>query len=139
MKLFNTKIHGVLDYLVAILLIASPWLFNFAGGGPATWVPVILGITTLLYSICTDYEAGLIKSIRMPAHLMLDGLSGIFLAASPWIFSFSDYVYQPHLWIGLIELFVALFTDKVSYASRQPRAGAGTFQQHGPTKHRHTV
>jgi hypothetical protein len=33
MKIISTKLHGVLDYLVGIILIRSPWLFGFANRG----------------------------------------------------------------------------------------------------------
>ena len=37
-----------MDYLMGILLIASPWLFGFDRGGAETWVPVILGIGAII-------------------------------------------------------------------------------------------
>jgi hypothetical protein len=61
MKIIDTKTHGFLDYLVGGLLIVSPWLFNFYNQGPESWVPIILGIGTLAYSMMTNYEMGLLK------------------------------------------------------------------------------
>jgi hypothetical protein len=58
----------------------------------------------------TNYEFGLSKSISMRTHLMLDLMSGILLAASPWLFGFSDYVYLPHLLVGLFEIAASLMT-----------------------------
>lgn len=58
----------------------------------------------------TDYELGVIKTLSMKTHLTLDMLSGIFLAASPWIFGFADDVYLPHLVFGLLEIGVVLMT-----------------------------
>jgi hypothetical protein len=111
MKIISTKVHGVLDYLVGVLLIVSPWLFNFARGGAETWIPVILGAGAIVYSLLTNYELGLSRMISMKTHLTLDMLSGILLAASPWIFGFSDMVYVPHLVLGIAEIGVALMTD----------------------------
>ncbi len=31
MKIIGTKMHGYLDYIVAILLIAAPWILDFIG------------------------------------------------------------------------------------------------------------
>ena len=112
MRFINTKIHGTLDYLMGILLIVAPWLFGFADGGAAQWVPIILGLGTLLYSLITDYELGLLKVVSMKAHLMIDLLAGIFLAASPWIFGFADEVYLPHLILGLVEICTSLMTKQ---------------------------
>lgn len=112
MRFINTRIHGMLDYLMGILLIISPWLFDFANGGAAQWVPIILGLGALLYSIMTDYELGLLKIISMKAHLMIDLIAGIFLAASPWIFGFADEVYLPHLILGLAEIGASLMTEQ---------------------------
>lgn len=112
MRFINTRVHGMLDYLMGVLLIASPWLFGFANGGAAQWVPIILGLGALLYSIITDYELGLLKILSMKVHLMIDLISGIFLAASPWIFGFADEVYLPHLILGIIEIGASLCTKQ---------------------------
>jgi hypothetical protein len=112
MRFISTKAHGVMDYLVGILLIASPWLLNFTRGGAETWVPVILGAGAIVYSLLTDYELGVSRTISMRTHLTLDLLSGIFLAASPWLFGFSEYVYLPHLILGLLEIGASLATEK---------------------------
>ncbi len=111
MRFISTKVHGVLDYMMGILLIASPWLFGFAeGGGMKVWVPVILGMGALLYSLMTDYELGLSDSISMRTHLTLDLMSGVLLAVSPWLFGFADVVYLPHLILGITEVGAALMT-----------------------------
>lgn|SRR5690606_7640758 len=112
MRFIPTKVHGVLDYLVGILLIAAPWVLGFARGGAETWVPVALGTGTILYSLMTDYELGLSKSISMPTHLSLDLVGGVLLAASPWLFGFSEYVYLPHLIVGLFEIVASLTTER---------------------------
>jgi hypothetical protein len=113
MKIISTKVHGVMDYLMGIILIGAPWLFNFASGGAETWVPVIIGIGTILYSLMTYYELGVAKILTMRAHLGLDIGGGLFLALSPWLFGFSDFVYVPHLILGLIEIVTAVMTDPV--------------------------
>src|SRR5690242_16254733 len=110
MRFIPTKVHGMLDYLVGVLLVASPWLFDFADNGAETWVPVILGAGAIIYSLMTDYELSLARTISMKTHLTLDLLSGILLAASPWIFGFADYVYLPHLVLGILEIGASLMT-----------------------------
>ena len=110
MRFIPTSVHGVVDYLTGVLLIAAPWLFNFAQGGAETWVPVALGAGVILYSLLTDYELGVAGVLSMGAHLGLDAAGGVLLAASPWLFGFSDVVYLPHLVIGLFEVVAALTT-----------------------------
>jgi len=110
MKILSTKVHGVLDYLMSIVLIVSPWLFNFANGGPEMWIPIILGAAALIYSMMTNYELGLVKTLSMKTHLTIDAMSGVLLVASPWIFSFADTVYLPHLILGIIELVAVMMT-----------------------------
>jgi SPW repeat len=103
----------MMDYVIGVLLIAAPWLFNFNRGGAETWVPVILGAGVILYSLFTDYELGAVRRIPMPTHLMLDLGGGVLLAVSPWLFGFSDYVWAPHLIVGLIEIGTSLMTRRV--------------------------
>ena len=77
---------------------------GFARGGAETWIPVILGAGALVYSLLTDYELGVVRRIPMPVHLTLDLLSGLLLAVSPWLFGFSEFVWVPHLLLGLVEV-----------------------------------
>lgn len=113
MQLIPTRVHGILDYLVGILLIIAPWLFGFANGGAAQWVPVVLGIVTIIYSLLTDYELGVSRMISMPVHLGLDVASGLLLAVSPWLFGFATLIIWPHLLVGIVEIIVAA----ISYRS----------------------
>jgi hypothetical protein len=119
MRFLSTKVHGYMDYIMGALLIASPWLFDFDRGGAETWVPVILGAGAIIYSLMTDYELGATRGISMRTHLTLDLLSGIILAASPWIFGFADYVSTPHVVLGILEIGAALVTR------REPAYGPG--------------
>ena len=117
MKIIPRKTHGVLDYIVGAALIAAPWIFGFADDTAATYVPVAVGGGALLYSLLTRYELGMIKMIPFETHLILDVMSGILLAASPWLFGFSDRVYLPHLIVGLFEIGAGLMTENTSSAS----------------------
>lgn len=113
MNIIPTRIHGYLDYLMGLLLIGAPWLLGFARGGAETWVPVVLGVGVIGYSLITNYELGLAPVISMPTHLALDMGGGLLLAASPWLFGFSEYVMVPHLLFGLLELGAAAMTRRV--------------------------
>ena len=123
MRMIPTRVHGVLDYVVGALLIAAPWLFGFDRGGAETWVPVVLGASAILYSLCTDYELGVARLIPMPTHLMLDIGSGILLAASPWLFGFHDLVWAPHVIVGLIEIVTPLMTERTPNRERRGARG----------------
>lgn len=112
MQFIPTKIHGMLDYLTGLLLIAAPWLFGFATGGAAQWVPVVLGLGIIVYSLLTDYELGMARMIPMPAHLGLDFAGGALLLVSPWLFGFADQIIWPHVAVGLMEIVVAACTHR---------------------------
>jgi hypothetical protein len=113
MRFISTKVHGVLDYLVGAALIGIPWLLGFTIESPETWVPVALGGSTLFYSLLTNYEPGLIKLLPMPVHLIIDFLSGVLLAASPWLFEFAGHLYIPHVAFGAAEIIITLLTRTV--------------------------
>lgn len=112
MRFINTRIHGYLDYVIGFLLICAPWALGFDHIDPAKWTAIIIGAGAFFYSIITDYELGLLKLIPMSGHLIIDLLAGVVLAASPWIFGFSDLVFWPHLIVGILEIGVSLTTEK---------------------------
>jgi hypothetical protein len=111
-RFLPTAVHGVLDYIVGIALIAAPFLFGFAYvGGIAVYLPIILGIGLILYSLLTNYELGIpgIKFIPMPFHLIVDLVAAILLAASPFLFGFASKplnVWLPHFVVGIAVILV---------------------------------
>lgn len=115
-KFIPTKVHGALDYIVAIALIFAPWLFGFSDvGGAAVIVPTLLGVGLILYSLFTKYEWGLIKVLSMPYHLVIDVLASLVLIASPFLFGFYDMnmwnVWVPHVVVGIAVILVVIFTQ----------------------------
>ena len=108
MRFIPTRLHGVIDYLWGLALIASPWLFGFADVPAAKWVAIFFGAGAILYSVVTAYELSLIPLVPMPLHLGLDGLAGFILAISPLGFGFADQVYLPHVLFGLFSVVASL-------------------------------
>lgn len=109
-----TKVHGALDYIVALALIGAPWIFGFSEvGGPAVIIPMVLGAGLILYSLFTKYEWGAVKVLGMPYHLIFDVVASVFLLASPFIFGFSSMapnVWVPHVVVGVAVILVVIFS-----------------------------
>ena len=110
MRFIPTKLHGIIDYLWGLSLLASPWVLGYADVPAAKWLAIVFGLGAILYSMITVYELGLLRILPMPLHLILDGAGGAFLAASPFLFGFADRVYWPHLAFGLFSVAASLIT-----------------------------
>ena len=82
-------VHGVVEYVAAILFIAAPFLFSFDDDA-ATAASVIVGVILLIVASSTAWRTGLINSIPVQAHVILDYLLAIFLIAAPFLLGFSD-------------------------------------------------
>jgi hypothetical protein len=124
MRFIPTRVHGVLDYLTAGVLIAAPSMLGFRKHGMQTWLPLALGVGTIGYSLLTDYELGLFKIIPMPMHLALDAANGALLGASPWLFGFAEEVSAPHLGLGLFEIIVTASSQTTPAPSIGPRTNS---------------
>lgn len=114
MRFIPTKVHGVLDYLVAAALILAPFIFGFSDlGGPAVIIPIVLGVGLIVYSLFTRYELGAFKVIGMPVHLVFDVVASLFLIASPFLFGFADEApnaWVPHIVVGVAVIIVVIFS-----------------------------
>jgi hypothetical protein len=126
MRFIPTKFHAPLDYIVGVLLIAAPWIFQFSDVTAATVVSVVLGVGLIAYSMFTDYELGVWKVAPMAVHNLIDVVAGTLLAASPWIFGFADdsaNVWVPLVVVGLAAIFLGLTTKQQGgYSYRKSRA-----------------
>jgi hypothetical protein len=81
-------VHGIVEYAAGILLIAAPFLFSFEEDA-ATAVAIAAGVLLLVIAASTAMSTGLIKSIPVPAHVMLDYVLAIALIAAPLALGFS--------------------------------------------------
>jgi hypothetical protein len=82
-------VHGLIEYVLGALLVAAPFVFSFDSDG-ATAVAIVAGVVILIVAASTAMSTGLIKSIPVQAHVVLDYLLAVILIASPFIFSFTD-------------------------------------------------
>lgn len=115
-RFIPTKVHGALDYIVAIALLLAPMIFGFSDmGGAAVIIPMVLGAGLILYSLFTRYEWGAIKVLGMPYHLIFDVVASVFLALSPFLFGFYNpdmlNVWLPHVVVGLAVIVVVIFSQ----------------------------
>jgi hypothetical protein len=82
-------VHGVIEYIAGVLFIAAPFLFSF-DSDTALAVSIAVGVVVLVIAASTAMSTGLIKSIPVQAHVVLDYLLAALLIASPFLFGFSD-------------------------------------------------
>ncbi len=101
----------MLDYLFGAVLLATPWLMGFADWGPAHLVMFVIGLGAIGYALITDYELGVWKILKMPAHLVMDVLFGLALVASPFFLGFQDHISSPHLALGAFAMAAGAFTQ----------------------------
>ncbi|MCF0055045.1 hypothetical protein [Dyadobacter sp. CY356] len=117
MRFLSTKIHAVIDYISALSLLALPWIAGFNDVATATWTVIAVGFMILTMSLFTNYEGGIMAAVPMRIHLVIDVVTGITVACSPWFFGFSDQVYLPFVAFGLFETVAALATSPHSKAA----------------------
>ena len=104
-------LHGVIEYLAGVLLVAAPFLFSFESDA-ATAVAVVAGVIVLIIASSTDGPTSLINSIPTATHVVLDFVLAAALIASPFLFSFSDEATATSffLLLGIVHLLVTIGT-----------------------------
>jgi hypothetical protein len=131
----STKLYGVINYVGAILLISSPWLFGFAHfGGAALFMPLLIGWFQLIMAIFSNNSHGFLKVFPMQMHHCLDVLSGSFLLALPWTYAFSSKVFWPHFLLGSLFFIAGIFTKGSPFTTKPhqslPEAGITSIDAH---------
>jgi hypothetical protein len=107
----STKVYGFLNYVLALTLMASPWLFHFADlGRAALFLPLIFGWLQLIMAIFSRHEWGFIKVFPVSMHCFLDVIGGSFLLASPWVYGYASHIFAPQLILGSIAFLLGIFT-----------------------------
>jgi SPW repeat len=82
-------VHGLLEYALGALFIASSSLFSFDSDA-ATVVSVLIGAVLLVMAGLTDTPTALVRRLPLDSHIVLDYVVGLLAVASPFLFGFSD-------------------------------------------------
>ncbi len=84
MRFVTKTIHAYLDYPVAALLMAMPFLLQLGSSHPlAKWLSVATGIAALVLTIFTDHKLGVFRVLPYSFHLAVDFLVGVVFAIAP--------------------------------------------------------
>ncbi|MGH1493520.1 MAG: SPW repeat domain-containing protein [Acidimicrobiales bacterium] len=106
------KIHGILDYAVALTLIAIPFILNFRQDSEfAHWLSVAAGVGLFLYSLATDYSVGVVSAISIRQHLTLDFAAGALFVGLAAVANFSGEAAVFYGVIGAAVLAVVAVTE----------------------------
>ncbi|MFD0750864.1 hypothetical protein ACFQZS_11980 [Mucilaginibacter calamicampi] len=106
--------YGVINYVTALVSMASPWLFGFEDyRGAAFFLPILIGWVQLIMAIFSNNSHGFIKIFPMPTHNVLDAFSGFILLVSPFLYGFAfveNGIFWPHVLIGGTFFIAGVFT-----------------------------
>jgi len=110
----DATLHGVVDYSAGtFLLTAFPKLAGIEGTRSARQVRISAAIHAG-YSTVTDYPLGVVKLLPYRAHLALDALGAVALAATPFVtgqWKQGRRQWVPHVGLALFELSSLLISD----------------------------
>jgi hypothetical protein len=114
MQFLSMREHTILGTLVGVVLLFAPNIFGFNDvGGAAVTIPRILGIIIILSELTVRGSYSGMGFVSSKLHIAIDVLLGVFLAISPWLFSFSgekSNAWVPHLVAGILIMGYALVT-----------------------------
>jgi hypothetical protein len=114
MRFLSSKVHTIIGIIVGIALLFAPQIFGFSDNVAASMVPLYVGIFIIINELITTSRLSLFKLVPMKVHLVIDYVTGIFLALSPWLFGFSTApanAWVPHLIVGILIVGYALVTN----------------------------
>jgi hypothetical protein len=110
----DSTLHGATDYTVGTtLLTVFPKLAGIEGSDSATQVR-ISGASHLAYSMVTKYPLGIVKLLPYKAHLALDAVGALAIAATPFItgqWKKGTKEWVPHVGIAAFELMSLAMSD----------------------------
>jgi hypothetical protein len=115
MKPISSRVHTFIGLVGGLLLVFAPNLFGFTDNTAAMNVSIAVGLFIIFSELFTTSPSSPVKLIPMKVHIILDVLTGLFLAVSPWLFNFMNNdepsQWVPHLVVGIFVVGYALLTS----------------------------
>lgn len=120
MRFITRKIHSLLDYPVALSLLAMPFILELGASNPAAkWLSVATGVAAFVLTLLTDHETGVIRVLPYWLHVAVDRLVGITFLVAPFVLGFGG-LDAAYYWVNA----VAVLTVTVVLAAPESRAPA---------------
>ncbi|HEV7770536.1 MAG TPA: SPW repeat protein [Solirubrobacterales bacterium] len=104
--------HAALEPLIAIVIIAAPWIFGFSDVDDARILCIAVGAVMLIAGSMTDWRLSIARVIPLRMHMMTDLALGAALILAPFILGFSDNGGATRFTViaGALEILTALAT-----------------------------
>lgn len=122
----STKFYGYFNYILAVTLIASPWLFDFVNvSSAALLLPIYFGWLQLIMAIFVKNEGGILKQFPMSFHLAFDVFMGFILMVSPWLWAYDrgeNGEFLPQFLMGLILFCLGIFTHGSPFTDKSHKS-----------------
>jgi hypothetical protein len=114
MGVISSKVHTIIGLAMGVVLLFASSIFGFADVTSAAMVALFVGIFIIANELITTSPYSPLRLVPMRIHIALDVVTGLFLAASPWIFGFFDAAmpmqWVPHVTAGVLTAGYALLT-----------------------------
>src|SRR5690242_10518482 len=104
-------VHGVLEYVVGVLLVAAPFLFSYDSGA-AIAASIVLGLALLALTASSALPTGLVKTVPVSLHVGADVALAALLVVSPFVLGFQDEAAPTALCLalGVLHLLLTIAT-----------------------------
>jgi hypothetical protein len=123
MKVLGAFSHGVIDYLMVILLAIGPGVAGFHGA-QAT-ICYALAAVHFLLTIITRFPLGVLKTLPFWLHGTIEIIVAVFLVVLPWLANFSAGIHSRNFFVA-IGVLIAVIWALTDYRSGGRAAAAST-------------
>jgi hypothetical protein len=123
---FPRLLHGLLEYVVGVVLIVAPFALAFVSSA-ATAVSIVLGLVVLVMAAVSQGPTGIVKQVPVTVHVVLDFMLAAALIAAPFVFGFQDETSPTALFIalGVVHMLLTIGTRFTPMEEAPAPEGAG--------------
>jgi len=130
-RAIGALVHGILDYLLVILLIFGPSLAGFTGRqAKLCW---LLAAVHFVLTVLTRFPLGIKKIVGLPIHGAIEAIVGVLLLILPWLHEFSRGVLSRNFFVGVGVLVLAIWA-MTDYRGIRGRAAGPAAPTKGPSE-----
>jgi predicted Kef-type K+ transport protein len=119
MRVIKPLAHGIIDYLMVIILVIGPGVAGFRG--PQATICYLLAAVHFLLTIITRFPLGVTKTVPFWLHGAVEIVVAALLVILPWLANFSRGINSRNFFV-LIGVLIAVIFALTDY--RRERADA---------------